>query len=91
MYPVDLFEQRVEGTVRLKLYVLEDGTVIPESTQVAEPSGYPGLDSAALAGVAEMTFSPARRMGVPVATSFIQPVHFRHPEGLSSTGLSESR
>jgi hypothetical protein len=26
-----------------------------------------------------MRFAPARRDGVPVATLFLQPVHFRHP------------
>ncbi len=78
-YPVDLFEQEVEGSVVLRLYITEDGTIVPDSTQVAETSGIPVLDSAAIAGVAEMTFAPARRNGTPVATLFLQPVHFRHP------------
>lgn len=83
-YPVDLFEQRVEGTVLLRLYLLDDGTVVEDSTQIAEGSGNSTLDSAALAGVARMTFAPARRMGVPVETMFLQPVHFRHPDGAAS-------
>ena len=78
-YPVDLFEQEVEGSVVLRLYITDDGTVVPESTQVAETSGLPLLDSAAIAGVAELKFSPATRNGTPVATLFLQPVHFRHP------------
>lgn len=78
-YPVDLFEQEVEGAVTLRLYVTETGTVVPESTQVARTSGLPMLDSAAIVGVAEMRFAPARRNGIPVATLFLQPVHFRHP------------
>ena len=78
-YPVDLFEQEVEGSVVLRLFIAEDGTVVPESTQVAETSGIPELDSAAVEGVAEMQFAPARRNGTPVATLFLQPVHFRHP------------
>ena len=78
-YPVDLFEQEVEGSVVLRLYLTENGTVVPESTQVAETSGMPMLDSAAISGVAEMTFAPATRNGTPVATLFLQPVHFRHP------------
>ena len=78
-YPVDLFEQEVEGSVVLRLYITEAGTIVPESTQVAETSGVPRLDSAAIAGVAAMTFAPATRNGTPVATLFLQPVHFRHP------------
>lgn len=86
-YPVDLFEQRVEGTVLLRLYLLDDGTVVPDSTAIAESSGNTALDSAALAGVPRMTFAPARRMGVPVETVFMQPVYFRHPEG-AATGAN---
>ena len=85
-YPVDLFEQEIEGSVVLRLYIAADGTIVPESTQVAETSGLPMLDSAAVAGVAGMTFAPARRNGTPVATLFLQPVHFRHP---ARTGLGE--
>lgn len=84
-YPVDLFEQEVEGSVVLRLFVTEDGTIVPESTRVAETSGLPTLDSAAVAGVAGMTFAPARRNGTPVATLLLQPVHFRHP-ARSGTG-----
>lgn len=87
-YPVDLFEQEVEGSVVLRLYITEDGTVVPESTQVAETSGMPVLDSAAVAGVAEMQFAPATRNGTPVATLFLQPVHFRHP---AQTGPGDQR
>ncbi len=79
-YPLGLFEQRVEGVVRLHLYITESGSIVPESTRIAEGSGYPELDSAALRGVDALKFAPARRDGTPVATSFIQPVYFRHPE-----------
>jgi TonB family protein len=85
-YPVDLFEQEVEGSVVLRLFISEDGTIVPESTLVAETSGIPELDSAAVAGVAEMNFAPARRNGTPVATLFLQPIHFRHP---SRAGLGD--
>ena len=78
-YPVELFEQEIEGSVVLRLFITEDGRIVPESTLVAETSGIPELDSAAVAGVAELTFAPARRNGTPVATLFLQPVHFRHP------------
>ena len=78
-YPLPLYERQVGGTVVLRLFVSERGTVVPESTRVAESSGEPRLDSAALAGVATMEFAPARQDGEPIATLFLQPVHFRHP------------
>lgn len=80
-YPTDLYRQAVEGTVILRLFLDETGTIVPDSTQIAEGSGYPELDAAALEGVAEMRFAPARRDGQPIATSFLQPVHFRRPDG----------
>ena len=77
-YPADLWEQQVEGTVVLRLHLDDRGTVVPESTRVAESSGYASLDSAAVRAVPDMRFAPARRDGQPVATTFLQPVHFRH-------------
>ncbi len=79
-YPVALFEQQVEGVVLLHLFITEAGTIMPESTRIEQGSGYPELDSAALRGVGSLQFAPARNDGVPVATAFVQPVHFRHPE-----------
>ena len=79
-YPVGLFEQGVEGTVILRLFADETGTIVPDSTQVAEGSGHARLDSAAVRGIPLMTFAPARREGIPVATLFYQPVHFRIPD-----------
>ncbi|MCH7682524.1 MAG: energy transducer TonB [Gemmatimonadetes bacterium] len=79
-YPTDLFEQQVEGVVLLRLYVTASGTLVPDSTRIEESSGFPELDSAALRSVDQLQFAPARRNGIPVATAFVQPVHFRHPE-----------
>ena len=79
-YPVALFEEQVEGVVLLRLFITEAGTIVPESTRIEQGSGYPELDSAALRGVGSLQFAPARNDGVPVATAFVQPVHFRHPE-----------
>ena len=79
-YPVELYEQQVEGVVLLHLYITETGGIVPESTRVSEGSGYPELDSAAFRGVDQLRFAPARQDGIPIATSFVQPVHFRHPE-----------
>jgi TonB family protein len=79
VYPPALLEQGIEGRVLLKLFVDAQGSLILDSTRVAESSGYPALDSAALSGARELRFSPALRNGRPVAAPFLQPVHFRHP------------
>src|SRR5438876_10038739 len=84
-YPPALFEQKVEGDVTLRLFVDSTGKLIPESTRVAEPSGYPALDSAALAGAGTLRFAPAKRGGVAVAAAFLQPVEFRQV-GTTRTG-----
>jgi protein TonB len=82
-YPPALYDEGIDGTVVLRLFVDETGTILPESTVVAEGSGYPQLDSAAIAGVAAMQFAPARRAGTPIATAFLQPVHFRSSDAAS--------
>jgi protein TonB len=87
-YPPALFEQKTEGDVVLRLYVDSTGKLIPESTRVAESSGYPALDSAALAGAAGLRFAPAKRHGVAVATVFLQPVEFRQVGTTRATGGS---
>jgi periplasmic protein TonB len=85
-YPPALYDQRTEGDVVLRLFVDSAGRLLPESTRVAESSGYPALDSAALAGAAQLRFAPARRRGIPVATSFLQPVEFRRSDGSAPQG-----
>ena len=84
-YPPTLYEQKVEADVVLRLFVDSTGKLIPESTRVAEPSGYAALDSAAVAGAATLRFAPAKRHGVAVATAFLQPVEFRQV-GTTRTG-----
>jgi TonB family protein len=79
-YPPALLAQGIEGRVLLRLFVDSMGNVIPDSTRVAESSGYPALDSAALAGSPELQFSPARLQGRPVAAPFLQPVQFRRTQ-----------
>ena len=78
-YPPDLFRQGVEASVTLRLYITAGGTIISDSTRIAESSGYAAFDSAAVAGAASMDFAPARRKGKPVATLFLQPIHFKLP------------
>jgi TonB family protein len=83
-YPPTLLAQGIEGRVLLRLYVDSAGTVVPDSTRLAESSGYPALDSAALAGSPELRFSPALLQGRPVAAQFLQPVQFRSPRSGTS-------
>jgi TonB family protein len=80
-YPQGLLEQGVEGTVVLHLFVDAKGGVVRESTRVAESSGYAAFDSAAIAAVPQFRYAPAVRDGTPVATTFLQPVQFRNPQG----------
>jgi TonB family protein len=83
-YPVPLLEQGIEGRVLLRLYADSLGTLVRDSTRVAESSGYPALDSAAVKGAAELRFSPALLHGRPVAGAFLQPIHFRNPRTQSA-------
>ena len=76
-YPADLFDQGVEGEVRLRLFVDSSGRVVPESTTVASSSGTPGFDSTAAHGAVELRFAPGRRDGQPVGMAFYLPVVFR--------------
>jgi periplasmic protein TonB len=78
-YPPALLAQGIEGRVLLRLYVDTAGNVVPDSTRIAESSGYPALDSAALVGSPELRFSPALHQGRPIAAPFLQPVQFRSP------------
>jgi TonB family protein len=78
-YPPALLAQGIEGRVLLRLYVDSAGNVLPDSIRIAESSGYPALDSAALVGAPELRFSPALHQGRPIAAPFLQPVQFRGP------------
>jgi protein TonB len=84
-YPAALAQQGLEGTVLLHLFVDTAGRAIPESTRVAESSGYPALDSAALRGAPALRFAPGERDGHRAAMAFLQPVHFRTPLGRGVT------
>jgi TonB family protein len=84
-YPAALLERGIEGRVLLRLYVDDSGRVVPDSTRIAESSGYPALDSAALAGAPKLKFSPALHQGQPTPALFLQPVQFRSPHSRTTT------
>ena len=79
VYPTALLRAGIEGTVLVRMYVDEHGKPLTDSTRIAESSGYPALDSAALAAAPRLRFAPARHDGNPVATPFLQPFQFRNP------------
>lgn len=79
-YPAVLYQQGIEGRVLLKLYADSTGKLVTDSIKVAESSGYPAFDSAAVAAAPKLTFAPGRRDGVAVAMSFTQPIVFKHPQ-----------
>jgi protein TonB len=80
-YPPDVYAQGLSGTVVLRLFVDEQGTVVADSARIEESSGFAGLDSAALAAAPNLRYAPALRNGRPVGAGFRQPIHFRHPSG----------
>jgi TonB family protein len=84
LYPPALLDQGIEGRVLLRLYVDSQGRLVGDSTRIAESSGYPVLDSAAVQGAPSLRFSPALRRGRPVSAPFLQPVHFRNPRNRSA-------
>lgn len=85
-YPPALYAQRVQGNVTLRIYIDARGTVRPESTSVAESSGYPALDSAAVTGSRELRFRPAKFGDQPGGVSILFPVFFRHPQATPLPG-----
>src|SRR5260221_4794876 len=79
-YPTSLYAKKVQANVTLRVFIDKEGQVVSESTKVAESSGIPSLDSAAVKGSSELRFIPAKTRGEPVPVSILFPVYFRHPE-----------
>jgi TonB family protein len=84
-YPPALAAQGIEGTVLLRLMVDTSGSIIRDSTRIAESSGYPALDSAAMQAAPSLRYAPAERDGAKVAMAFLQPIYFRTPQGRGVT------
>ena len=85
-YPPELYARRVQGNVTLRIHIDSTGHIAPDSTTVAETSGYPALDTAAIVGARALQFRPAFAKGAPLAISVLFPVYFRHPEALPLPG-----
>ena len=86
LYPADLYADKVQGNVTLRIFVDSTGAIVPESTSVATSSGVPGLDSAAIAGSVRLSFAPAKKGPRPMATPVLLPVYFRHPDAAALPG-----
>jgi TonB family protein len=80
LYPADLYAEKVQGNVTLRLFVDSVGVLVSESTSVVTSSGHRGLDSAAVKGSERLRFAPAKRGPRPVSTPVLLPVYFRHPD-----------
>lgn len=85
-YPSELYARKVQGNTTLRIYIDARGQVHPESTMIVAPSGYPALDSAAVAGIPELRFRPASLKGQPLAVTILFPVLFRHPDAAPLPG-----
>jgi TonB family protein len=87
-YPPALYAQKVQGNVTLRIFIDREGQIVPDSTRVAETSGFNALDSAAMKGSRDLRFEPAKTLGQPVAVSILLPVFFRHPDAPPLAGDS---
>jgi TonB family protein len=87
-YPPALYAQKVQGNVTLRIYIDSNGAIIPDSTRVAETSGFSALDSAAMKGSRDLKFEPAKTRSQPVPVSILLPVFFRHPDAPPLSGDS---
>jgi TonB family protein len=74
VYPVDLWDQKVQGETVLMVHVTELGAV--DSVYVERTSGFSAFDSAATQGARRMRFSAGKRADKRVAMWTKVPVRF---------------
>lgn len=82
-FPVELWDEGVEGETLLALRVAPQGTV--DSVVVHHSSGHAAFDSAAVDAARRMRFNPGRRGEERVAAWVRLPVHFSRSAS-SATG-----
>jgi len=80
-YPLELWDEGVEGEVLLRIRVTDVGVV--DSIELSRSSGHAGLDAVALEGVRDLTFDPGRLNGRRVDMWATIPIQFtkRPPAG----------
>jgi protein TonB len=75
VYPPRCLRMGIEGTVRVRVLVGEDGR--PQEVTIGKSSGESALDESAMDAVRQWRFEPAKRNGVPVRAWAIIPVEFK--------------
>jgi len=78
VYPRIATQQRMEGTVILRVLVGADG--VPQEIQIDKSSGHVVLDRAARDAVMKWRFEPGTRNGVPFAAYGLVPIAFKLTE-----------
>ena len=73
-YPIELWDQDIEGSSLLRLRITFEGMV--DSVLVLESSGYPAFDSSAVRAAKQMEFSPASRDGEDISVWARVPITF---------------
>lgn len=87
-FPITLWDEGIEGETRLMVHVTALGEV--DSAYVKESSGYAEFDSAAVAGVGNLRFTPGRRGEKRVDGWVVLPVKFTK-EGAALAATEEQR
>lgn len=85
-FPISLWDAGVEGETRLMVRVTALGEV--DSAYIKDSSGYAEFDSAAIAGVGNLKFVPARRGDKRVDHWVVLPVRFMR-DSASALGTPE--
>ena len=75
IYPPRCLRMGIEGTVRVRVLVGEDGR--PQEVTLGKSSGESALDQAAMDAVRFWRFEPARHNGVPVRAWAVVPIEFK--------------
>lgn len=75
VYPPRCLRMGIEGTVRVRVLVGENGRV--QEVTVGKSSGDAALDDAALEAVRHWRFEPAKRGGAPVRAWAVVPIEFK--------------
>lgn len=85
-YPLELWDQDLEGETLLRVRVEDTGGV--DSVEVIESSGHRSFDSAAVDGAMRLRFTPARQDGKRIEVWAQVPVKFSKRPRPDTLGVS---
>jgi protein TonB len=74
-YPPDARDEGIQGLVKLRVTINENGHVVGEPT-IIKKSGCTSLDKSALRGVKQWIFEPALEDGKPVTATMVVDIRF---------------